>query len=176
MKLTAVIVLILGICSFSYAQNEGIPKEYLDEIATEIGVWIADNSEYKNENEPMEAFALEWKYGPHKNNIYGRLYGLIDGKEVGTYWEFHKYWDPKNKQIVVMQIGWDGTLGIGTTRWTDDNETELVQVFTAPDGSQRKLGHRATKMGKDKEVGTSFTINDQNEWIPNRTYTWVKSM
>ena len=176
MKRTIATILLLVVCSFVKAQEEGIPQKYLDEIASEVGIWMADNSEYKNENEPMDAYALEWKYGPHRNNIYGRLYGLIEGKEAGTYWEFHKYWNPEKNQVVVMQIGWDGTLGMGTIKWTKENETELVQIFTAPDGSQRKQGHRTTKFGTDKEVGTSFTINDQNEWIPDRTYTWVKSI
>ena len=172
-KILAIFFLI-SVFNFSLAQNNAFPSWYLDEIASEVGVWKADNSNYKSENEPYDEYAIEWKWSPIKNHIYGRLYGLIDGKDAGSFWDFHKYWDPAQNKVTVMQIGRDGALGTGTLNRTGENKTELVQVFTGLDGSNQKAGHRTTKISESEETGTSFDIAEKNEWIPRRTYTWKK--
>jgi hypothetical protein len=50
----------------------------MDKIQTDEGIWIADNSQYKTENEPFEKYALEWTLSPLKNSLKGRLYGIRD--------------------------------------------------------------------------------------------------
>ncbi|HSF18258.1 MAG TPA: hypothetical protein VLK65_22170 [Vicinamibacteria bacterium] len=43
-----------------------------------IGVWIADNSAYKTDDDSMDAFGLEWTWGIGNKSLVGRLYGIRD--------------------------------------------------------------------------------------------------
>lgn len=160
--------------SSSHAQNGAIPDSYLEEIQQEVGVWIADNSEYKGEQEPYDAYGLEWKFGINKKSIVGRLYGIIDGEEAGTFWEFRKYWDPSIGKAMLIQFGGDGSVGVGPFLVSNSKESEILQTFTSPNGSQRQIGHRSRIIDSTKHIGSSFIVNAQNEWIPDRSYTWKK--
>lgn len=73
-----------------------------------------------------------------------------------------------------MQIGRNGTLGIGELTYLEGNKTEMVQVFTQPDGTSYKVGHRSTHIDKESENNSSFAIGNDGEWIPQRTYLWKK--
>ncbi|HCU49636.1 MAG TPA: hypothetical protein DGG94_07525, partial [Micromonosporaceae bacterium] len=48
------------------------------------GKWIADNSAHKNENEPWDAYRLEWTWGLGKKTLRGRLLAMKDGKDAGV--------------------------------------------------------------------------------------------
>jgi hypothetical protein len=169
-----VIYAVLAISSIVCKAQESIDHSiFMKELLIQEGIWIADNAAYKNENEPMEEYAIEWKLSPLKNSLYGRLYGLIDNKEVGTYWDFHKYWDTSTGKAVLMQIGGDGTLGIGYISFDNSSKSELIQTFTSPNGNSRLVGHRSEFTSEVMEVGSSFQIKE-GEWIIDRTYTWVK--
>jgi hypothetical protein len=144
----------------------------MDKIKSDEGIWVADNSEFKNENEPFDKYVLSWKANPLKNSLKGRLYGLIDGQESGTFWDFTQYFDPNTQKIIIMQIGWNGTLGTGPLIATDTGGYDLVQTFTGPDGEKRKEKHTYYKPDKDTEITTSFNLDKDNHWATGRTYTW----
>jgi hypothetical protein len=40
----------------------------------------------------MDAYGITWEWGLNKKSPVDRLYGLRDGKEVGTFWEFREFW------------------------------------------------------------------------------------
>jgi hypothetical protein len=94
--------------------------------------------------------------------------------EVGTFWTFHKYFDTSKNKVVLMQIGYNGSVGIGTIEYKSDNETVLTQTFTDPKGISRLEGHKMTYPDDTTEIGSSYSINESDEWTLNRTYTWKK--
>jgi hypothetical protein len=173
MKYKCIILLIFGFV-LSAKSQEIIPNEFIKEIEVQEGTWIADNSKYKDDG--VDSYAIEWKLSPLKNSLYGRLYGIKDNLEIGTFWTFHKYFDPSKNKVVLMQIGYDGSLGIGTIEYKNNNETVLTQTFTDPQGTSRLEGHKMTYPNDTTEIGSSYSINESRDWTLKRTYTWKKSL
>lgn len=148
------------------------PQWFLDDIEAHTaggGRWVADNSAYQGENEPFDAYVLEWKAGFDGMTMTGRLFGLADGKETPAFWEFRQYWHPGRNEAVVEQFGWGGAMGIGTL--TQDGVSD--QTIYNADGSTARIGHRAELVDADTRVQASFDIDD-GEWRPRRTYTWIR--
>jgi hypothetical protein len=78
-----------------------------------IGTWIADNSAFKDANDTTDAYGIDWSWGLGRKSLIGRLYGIKDGKEIGTFWEFREFWDPGQGQVMATQFGGNGTYGVG---------------------------------------------------------------
>lgn len=173
MKFQFIIFMIFGFIQVAKSQ-ETIPSQFIKEIESQEGIWIADNSKYKGDG--VDSYAIEWKLSSLKNSLNGRLYGIKDNLEIGTFWTFHKYFDPTKNKVVLMQIGYDGSLGVGTIQYKDNNETVLTQTFTDPKGTSRLEGHIMTYPDDNTEIGSSYSINESGEWTLKRTYTWKKSL
>jgi hypothetical protein len=155
------------------AQAVPVPEWYFKNISAQVGVWVADNSEFKSNDEPYDVYAIEWEWGPLKNNIYGKLYGIKDSAEVATFWEFHQYWDRQLGEAVVVQIGWSNTIGKGVLIPLANNELDLVQTFVFGDGTQRQERHLYEMPDENTQITTSFS-QEGKEWKKKRTYTWIK--
>lgn len=175
-QLISLLVLVVLFQYVSFAQQSGLPKWYMEKIQTDEGIWVTDNSQFKNENEPFDKYILSWTLNPLRNSLSGRLYGLTDGQESGTFWDFSQYYDPNTQKVIVMQIGWNGTLGSGPLIATDNGGYDLAQIFTTPDGTTRKEKHTDIKPNKDIEITTSYSFDENSEWIAGRTYTWQRQI
>jgi hypothetical protein len=90
----------------------------------------------------------------------------------GTFWDFNQYYDPSTQNVVIMQIGWNGTLGTGPLIATEDGSFELIQTFTGPDGNTRKEKHSYSKPNADTEITTAYNLDADNTWVTGRTYKW----
>jgi hypothetical protein len=149
------------------------PQWFLEEITSltaDGGRWVADNSGYRNENEPFEAYVVEWTSGFDGATMTGRLFGLKDGAETPAFWEFRQYWHPGRNEAVLEQFGWGGAIGAGVmTRERDTTITD--QVFYQGDGAARREAHRGEFRDSKTHVTESFDIVD-GEWKPRRTYVW----
>ena len=156
--------------------QDGIPTEYLDELKKEVGTWVTDNSRYHNDQEPSDQYGINWEWGMGKKSIKGRLFGMKDGEELGTFWEFRKYWDPVQQKVIVMQFGGDGTVGIGPLDpLSAEGVPELTQVFTAPNGVSYNTGHETVWKNDFTHVTISYDWNEErNKWVERRSYTWTK--
>jgi hypothetical protein len=151
------------------------PDWFLEEIKAlsgGTGRWIADNSAYKSADEPFEAYGLEWRAGFDGVTMTGRLFGLKDGVETPTFWEFRQYWHPGKSGAVLDQFGWGGVIGTGAMV-REGATTVTDQVFYQPDGSTRREGHRAHFSDSDTHVTQSFDIVG-GEWKPRRSYVWKR--
>ncbi len=137
-----------------------------------VGVWVADNSAYMNENETDDSYAVEWTWGAGKKSLLGVLYGLKNGERTQAYWQFFQFWDADKKQMRVIQVSPWGVKGEGFLQQVDSTHTSMRQTFVLPDGNSYEAGHR-TEIFKDREVSTSYSIKGE-EWIPNRTYIWFR--
>ncbi|GAA4274868.1 hypothetical protein GCM10022258_41640 [Aquimarina gracilis] len=136
-----------------------------------IGTWITDNAVYKNENEPFDQYGMDWQWSIGKQSITGKLYGIINGKKQGVFWEFRQYWDFDTNKGIVAQYGTDGTIGIGPIVNKENYQTEMIQKFVSPNGSKTKHGHRST-LKNGKLTTSSFDISENGNWKKRRSYIW----
>ncbi|HXV62851.1 MAG TPA: hypothetical protein VEK15_19285 [Vicinamibacteria bacterium] len=137
-----------------------------------IGVWIADNSAYKTEEASMDSFGLEWTWGIGNQSLVGRLYGIKDGEEVATFWEFREFWHPGEQRLLTTQFGRDGTYGAGPHHQNADGSTEMLQTFyDAATGRATRVGHRAV-LKADEHTTQSFDVDESGTWKERRTYIW----
>lgn len=143
-------------------------------MTKESGIWIADNSAFQSEQEPYDAYGLQWKWGIGQQNIQGELFGLIKGEKQGVFWQFRQYWHPGKQKAYVVQYGSDGSYGVGEFKILENGETELLQTFYSPNGNTWQTGHKSTT---NERVHTSVSYRIENSnWIENRTYRWEKKL
>lgn len=135
------------------------------------GIWIADNSTYKSDSEPYDQYGLEWEYGLGEKSVIGSLYGIISGKKVGTFWEFRSFWDPVKNKGITLQIGPDGTFGLGEISLIDPDTVQTIQTFYTPVGKSFEIKHYSLTT-KYEHNTCSYTLDKNNHWIKNRTYQW----
>ena len=133
--------------------------------------WRADNSAYRSEAEPWEAYGLRWQWGPGRTSMTGRLYGIRDGKEDGTSWEFRAFWHPGERKAFIHQYGAGGAVGIGTLSASGDAAVRSEQTFFAAGEPPRREAHDYVTTGPAEHRTTSFAWAD-GAWQPRRTYVW----
>lgn len=153
--------------------------EHLESMARDGGRWIADNSAYQSDQEPYDAYGLSWEWGLGHKSLVGRLFGIQDGKEVGTFWEFRTIWHPGEHRALVYQYGADGTVGIGTMQELEAEAgrpagTTADQTFYQPDGSTFRAGHRNRDLDDRTTDSHSFDIQPDGTWQPRRSYIWKR--
>jgi hypothetical protein len=136
------------------------------------GRWVTDNAAYRSDQEPSDAYGQEWTWGLGQQSITGRLFGLRDGEEVGTFWEFRLFWHPGERRAVLQQFGADGTLLLGTVEPTGEHTHRSEQERFAPDGSRGAVGHESVNAEDGTHVTRSFDIAADGTWTPRRSYTW----
>lgn len=155
------------------SKGSDIPDWYLEEMQRLVGTWITSNQDYMDGTTINDAFGIEWKWGVGQKSLVGVLYGLREKQKTKEYWQFFQYWDSGKGKPIFIQVSAKGVQGVGHFERVDSKHFQLVQIFTEPDGSTSKSGHK-TQILKGYEISTSFNINEQDEWELNRTYTWYK--
>ena len=151
-----------------------IPDEVRAGWERQIGTWVADNSAYRSEDDPHDAFSIEWRWGIGQTSVVGRLYGIQGGRDIATYWEFREYWHPGERRLVPMQFGADGAVGIGTRELQAGGRSEMLQTLFHPaTGVIERIGHRSELSG-DTHVTRSFNVSADGTRTDRRTYTWVR--
>lgn len=138
-----------------------------------VGVWVADNGRYKSADEPADAYGIEWKLGLGGQSLTGRLYGIRDGKEGLTFWEFREFWHPGDGKVVTTQFGLGGAYGVGPHEFRADGTSEMLQTFYDPSGATTRTGHRSMLKG-DEHTTTSFDVDAAGTWTERRTYVWLR--
>jgi hypothetical protein len=151
-----------------------IPAVVLETWAQLHGTWITDNAEFKSDQEPFDAYAIDWRPGIDGKSLTGRLYGLTGGREAGTFWEFREFWHPGDQQLITTQFGMGGTYGAGPHTIRGDGTSEMLQTFYSPAaGTVTRIGHRSELRGTE-HVTRSFDVQPDGGWVPRRVYTWHK--
>ena len=147
-------------------------SDHFEYMTQGSGIWITNNSEYISDQETTEYYATEWKMALGNQSITGRLYGLIDGKEIGTFWEFRTFWNPFEKKAYAYQFSGSGVVGMGEM-WKEGDSLKMQQTFYYQNGAVRETGHVQMEL-EGKHETTSFSINNE-VWTPNRFYIWELS-
>ena len=171
----ALAVLLLLIALPAAAEPPAPAPEWVSGMWTELaGTWVADNSAFRDERDTMDAYGIEWRWGIGRKSLVGRLYGIRDGKEVGTFWEFREFWHPGERRLIATQFGSDGSYGAGPHERKPDGSREMLQTFFDPEaGRTFKVGHRARLEG-DVHTTTSFDVDEDGTWTKRRTYVWKR--
>ncbi len=173
MKSTFLTLLLYSLPFVQFAQD-AIPDWFLEDMEKEIGTWVADNSAYQSEQEPYDAYHIDWQWSIPNYCIKGQLYGVVNGDKSPVFWEFRKFWDGQQQKPKVIQLGLDGTLGIGHEEKMHGDTTKLSQIFTTSLGTEREEGHKTVHYSDSVQTGSSFHITDEGAWEKKRTYTWKK--
>ena len=153
-------------------------REHMRFMTRGSGRFVADNAAYRSADEPFDAYGTEWSYGLGEQSLVGRLFGLLEEQERGTFWEFRVYWDPAAGQVRMLQFGLDGTVGDG---WLaprgGPGELAAEQTFTGPDGSAREVRHESSDAGERHTTASLSRIAGagvEGEWQADREYVWVR--
>jgi hypothetical protein len=148
--------------------------EHNEFLARDGGVFHADNSEYRSEAEPWDAYGLAWEEGPTRNTLHGRLFGLRDGADVATFWDFFIFWHPGERQAYIYQVGNDGALGVATLDPPGpDGATRSEGVLYRVDGSTPpRIAHDARNHDEIHDTQSFDWI--EGVWKPRRAYTWKR--
>lgn len=159
--------------SFSVGVVDSFPAWFLEHMEKNIRMWIASNDKYKSDTEVYTSYGIEWKWGLDKSSFVGRLFGMIEGREIGDFLQFRQYWDNGAKQGKVEQFGFGGITALGNLSRLDDGFTESIQEFSLPNGLKWNEKH-ITVMEKDVSTTTSYEKTDSNTWKKKRNYRWIK--
>lgn len=145
--------------------------EHIQQMSRDGGRWIASNEDYRSEQEPLDAYGVEWQPVGNGIGMTGRLFGLQDDNEVGEYWRFRVYWDAAEETARIQQFSGNGTVGTGTMVGFGDAYLS-EQVFTQPNGDQaRDLHHVWFEDDGNAHVTRSLRWQD-GAWVQNREYRW----
>ena len=171
----AVSILVAAYPAHGDEGRAGAPPAWYHErndfLTRDGGVFHTDNSAYRSENEPWVAYGLEWEKGPSRQTLRGRLFGIHDGKDAGTFWDFHVFWHPGEGKAFISQVGADGTLGMGILEPPGADgaaRSEATMYFV--DGTTTRIAHVVRNHG-DIHATESFDRVD-GAWQPRRSYVW----
>lgn len=148
--------------------------EHVDYMTRDGGRWVADNSEYRSDEETADHYVIVFRPEFGGASMSARLFGVTDGEESADYWHFTGYWDPVANEAVLMQTGWGGGLGIGATWPVDEGSYRSEQVFSSPGGPVRTEAHIFTVTGPDEHVTRTLRRTGDEAWTEGRTYTWLR--
>lgn len=147
-------------------------QEHMALMTAGGGRWLADNGTYRSDGEPFDAYGMEWDWGLGKKSLKGRLFGLSEGVEQDTFWEFRLYWDPAAAEAVALQFGADGTVGRGVLEDRGEGATASEQTFVSPAGVAREVRHE-TRTTRERQVTESFERQGDG-WRADRSYVWKR--
>lgn len=150
-------------------------RNHMSFLARDGGRWITDNSGYRAEGEPFDGYGIEWRWGLGELSLTGRLFGLQDGEEQGTFWEFRTVWHPGLGQAMAYQFGASGVVGEGIIEHTGAGQTRMTQTFHGIDGSSFTVGHESEDAPDGTHITKSFDIQPDGSWKPRRTYVWRRA-
>ncbi len=155
------------------ALPDTIPDWFFADMEAHVGRWETDNSKYQSANETFDTYVIEWQWGIGKHSITGRLFGIADGKESPDFWHFRQYWDNLTQKAMVQQFGNGGVMGIGEMRYLNDIQSELIQTFSTPAGSQWP-GKHVNELNGNEFKTQSLRMGQDGEWQADREYIWHK--
>ncbi len=152
----------------------GAPDWVTEHWEEMVGTWVTSNAKYRNLDQGLDEYGMQWRWGVGQRSLVGRLYGIREDKEVGDFWEFREYWHPGEQKLIAVQYGVDGTFGTGSHERKPDGSLETLQKFhNGTTGEASSLGHRSLLSG-DEQTTDSFDVDEAGKWIPKRSYVWFR--
>jgi len=174
-------VALIGVCAAAPVPNadegSGPPewfRQHLAYLTAGDGTWVADNSGFKSDDEPYDAYEVIYVWGAGRQTASGSIRAYKDGKRTGVIWDYKVFWDPSTRRCVIEQWGFGGVYGVGETRQVDENTLRSEQTFYGPDGSGRRSAHDWIVDTPLKHTTHSFSF-ENDAWKATRTYVWKRA-
>jgi len=113
-----VALLLASIVSLSTAANEQAEPETSHPLTHRLAriltgdstQWRTINPDYQEGGKQPAEYGLRLRMMPDQRHATGELTGVYsDGREA-LYWSLLAFYNPVTEQVVLQQIGWDGTL------------------------------------------------------------------
>ncbi|MCA8970595.1 MAG: hypothetical protein KDC95_12450 [Planctomycetes bacterium] len=149
-------------------------RAHLEYMTAGDGTWVADNSAYKNPNEPADAYEITFVWGAGKQSVQGSMRAVTGDKRSDLIWDFRAFWNPGTKKAMLQQWSSWGSYGEGET--TSENATKLrtEQLFLGPDGSSLQSAHDWIIDGPFQHTTKTFSFED-GAWKARRSYIWKRA-
>jgi len=147
-------------------------EAHIVSMVADSGVWVADNSAYRSDQEPMDSYVIRWQRGIAPGTMRGDMYGISNGRRTRPFFEFRTYWHPGTRRVTVLQLGVAGQVAEGELTHRTDGKLVIEQTFTNPDGSTAKQRHVEELTGRQR-IADSF-VAEGATWTKGRTYLWVR--
>ena len=145
-------------------------REHIDFLSRDGGDFRTDNTPYRSDAEPWDAYGLKWEKGPSGQTVHGRLFGIRDGETSGSFWEYLIYWHPAEGEARIVQVGTGGAVGTGTIEpAAEDGVQRSEQTFFTPEGSFR-MAHLVSNEGDVHDTQVERWVD--GAWQPQRGYVW----
>lgn len=171
LRKTHVCIFTLLVSLSAHAEPPAWYLAHMEDLSPDAGAWIADNSAYVSDDEPYEAYGIEWRWALGKQGVTGRLFGIIDDEEVATFWDFRLYWHPGEGRAYLQQFGGNGRFGSGILYPVGEDTYRVEQDFFALDGTISRSGHE-TVVSDTVHDGYSYRILEDGSWQVQRHYVW----
>lgn len=154
-------------------EPKSIPVWFMKHLESEVGVWIADNTEYFSDSEPYMKYGITWRFGVDKTSVIGELYGITADGNKELFWQLRQYWNNEKQQAAFHQYGKGGMVGKGFLTRTEDNTFEIIQAFSIPNGYTWIEKH-VNILTKKQMLSTAFNQTKNDQWNKKRTMAWKK--
>ena len=140
--------------------------------------WRTPNPAFVEGSGDPTAFVLRYRWGPHRQHVVGELLGTFEQSgetREELFWSLYAVRNPVTSQIVVSQIGVDGSLAEGTLRHLPSGGHALVQTLFAADGSTKSIRHEE-HIAEDQQSFHSYVFerDERGTWQPVREWRWER--
>lgn len=147
-------------------------RDLMTALVADGDEWVADNSGYRSDEEPVDAYVLTWTWGPGRRSVSGRLQAMVGADRRPPLWEFRQYWHPDRREGRLVQYGTDGTVGEGALTRGADGGVIVEQDFWGPDGLSWRQRHEERATPRSRESRDARWVN--GAWRDGRRYVWTR--
>lgn len=154
-----------------------LPAWYLEELdARSTGdsvMWVADNSAWKSEQEPFEAYGMRFWPTRDGRGLRGVLFGILNGQPMRVFTEFRVFWHPGQAgEARILSWNMWGGVGEGVMRPGESGSLLLESKDFSYDGSFQMTRH-ATTRSPGTQVDQQQSLSN-GQWVDGRRYIWKR--
>lgn len=148
-------------------------EEHVAFLIAGSGLWIADNSAYRSEQEVAEAYGIHWRPGLGNGSARGELFSIEDGRRTHTHWELRVYWDPGLGEARLVQWGQGGMMLSAQLSSVGDGRFRAEGHLSRPGGPVLRLAEEVHDADPDVQTNRSLALTD-GVWTLQREYRWLR--
>lgn len=147
-------------------------RDLMTALVADGDEWMADNTAYRSDQEPVDVYVLKWTWGPGRRSISGRLQAIVGADRRPPLWEFRQFWHPDRREGRLVQYGTDGTVGEGALARDADGGIIVEQDFWNPNGQSWRQRHEERATPRARESRDARWVN--GTWREGRRYAWAR--
>jgi len=140
------------------------------------GEWRTPNPDFDGSTTAPREFGIRFKWGPHGQHVTGELYGVFhrDGDQEALFWTFFSHHNPVTNEIVLTQVGSDGSMATGRFCESERSDGCLDQRLYGADGTVKPVRHENTHQSQTVHISNVYERDEHDEWKLARKWTWTR--